>query len=119
MANNPKNVELTNFKLWRDNKDYYLSATYRYEDDRGIHELYIPKIYLMIKRNVFPTISIPDVGNGDWFTPMVDIGFGPACLLRGGDENQFVIDTLIKEKIHKLTINDIENKLGYRIEIIE
>lgn len=119
MTDKHKNVKLTRISLGRDSVGYYISVIYEYEDERGFHELRVPRILLPIDENKFPNISVPDYSIGDRFSVMIDIGFGPAYIYKDTDKDTFIEDILVQEKIHRMTITEIENKLGYRIEIIE
>ena len=107
-------VELTDLTLSYDKKDdyYYLSAGYRYEDNGVIKYIYIPKALLPIdKHRVTIEHSI------DRAFPVCDIGFGELNLLRNSD-GQYMLERVIEEKIHEMTLDEIEKKLGYKVKIV-
>lgn len=119
---NDTKVELTDLVLKKD-KDgiYYLGAKYRVEDDKAVREVHIPKILLTVNRSNV-TIRRDDCYREDFIHishPEVDIGFGylPLCIDDPCNMTYFT-ETVIEEKIHELTLDEIEKKLGYKVKIV-
>ncbi len=61
-----KNVFLKERKVFEESNHLYLKLVYEYEDDRGIHELIVPKIDLEIRTDLLPIIN-----NEEWTSPIV------------------------------------------------
>lgn len=106
-----KSNKLKRLELKKDDSGYYLSAIYEYENEAGVHRAIFPKIRLPIE-----LLNAPVISREDWRSPSkIDLGFGELPL--EGDPG-FTIKTIC-EKIHDVTIEEIEKKLGYKIRIIK
>lgn len=111
-----RKVDLTHLTLNHDTFGYYLSARYRIEDKDSIRDLDIPKIRLRTtpKRAVIKTYN--DVS---WTRPEADIGFGFCELSHTGTREEiYFTETVIEEKVHEMTLDEIEKKLGYKVKIV-
>ena len=99
----------------------YMALTYVFEDDHKIEEIHIPQVqipisidecnieheYLTDPYSVFKKFYITGHIHGDRFR------------LRIYPENDVHYETrIIKEKSVKMTVEEIEKKLGYSIEIV-
>lgn len=115
-----EDIKLTNLILDHDDTGYFLSATYRLESESDVRELNIPRIRLPIKSN---DLTIKDTrGISCWNDRhmVADLGFGfltMGCLERDGHYVYFT-ETVIEEKTHEMTLDEIEKKLGYKVKII-
>lgn len=94
--------------------EYYLSAVYHDENDAGIYEITIPHIHLPLNEG----LMIIQYNKYLQYEPdKVDLGFGELPMLP--DENgHMYYQKLIKEKVHDLTLSEIEKKLGYKVRIV-
>ena len=112
-------INLTNVKLKKDERGCYLRLKYVQETDNAINEIIIPKFRLPIRTN---DLIIRNEGYHDTSIE-ANIGFGYFPLENGvtehsdGSEVVYSVKTL-KQKVHKMTVADIEKKLGYKIEIV-
>lgn len=112
-------INLTNVKLKKDKCGYYLRLKYIQETDSVVNEIIIPKYRLPIRTN---DLIIRNEGYHGTSIE-ADIGFGYFPLENGvtehsdGKEVIFTVKEL-KKKVHKMTVADIEKKLGYKIEIV-
>lgn len=98
--------KLKRLELKKDGSGYYLSAIYEFENEAGVH------------RAIFPIelLNSPVISREDWRCPgKIDLGFGELPL--EGDPG-YTIKT-IREKVHDVTIEEIEKKLGYKIRIVK
>ena len=100
----------------------YLKLVYEYEDSYGIHELTIPQVEFpfgnrLNLKHVYETnpalrrLSIRlctegDVANVFLYDTKTDDGF------------MYYTDKIIKHKPKKMTLEEIERELGYKIEIV-
>ena len=109
---------LHDLHLYKENDKYYLSASIVFEDKRGVCEASIPKIRLPIARE--PQINVYNYS--DEHKPdtevIVDFGFGDLYDERADGNNYYTIKYL-EEKVHKMTLAEIEKELGYKIELKE
>ena len=115
-----EDIELTNLILDHDDTGYFLSATYRLESESDVRELNIPRIRLPIKSN---DLTIKDTrGLSCWNDRymVADLGFGYLTMgcLKTDDHDVYFTETVIEEKTHEMTLDDIEKKLGYKVKII-
>lgn len=93
---------------------YYLQAVYEVENERGVHKVTFPRIILPVI-NSFPSIIIKH-GHFDDEVATIDIGFGEMPMHK--EEGAYAMAELLEEKVHDLTIEDIEKKLGYKIRVV-
>ena len=117
----PNTSKLRSLKLKKD-KDgqYYLRAVYDQEDSYRKTELIIPKIMLPISN--YPVIKKE---GHEWnFRPesFANIGFGDMQLGKGASYSDtpeccYTIK-IIEEKTRTMTLSEIEEKLGYRINLV-
>lgn len=114
-------VKLASVKLKKDERGYYLRLKYIQDTDDAISEVIIPKYRLKIWEDRI-CINHP-TGYRVHEAPDANIGFGYWELDKGWTEHiddkevYYSVKTL-KEKVHKMTVADIEKKLGYKIEIV-
>lgn len=116
-----KDTKLVNAKLKKDERGYYLRLKYIQETDSAISEIIIPKYRLNIWDDELIINHIP------YHNLLVEIeaniGFGSWPLEKGvtehsdGKEVCYSVKELEK-KVYKMTVADIEKKLGYKIEIV-
>lgn len=106
-----KSNKLKRLELKKDGSGYYLSAIYEFENEAGVHRAIFPKIRLPIE-----LLNAPVISREDWGYPRkINLGFGELPL--EGDPG-YTIET-IREKIHDVTIEEIEKKFGYKIRIVK
>ena len=111
-----KKYELLDLKLHNDD-GYYFSAVYRHEDETGIYETTIPHIHLPIYYSEEPIVTT-EYSKYSKGAP-THINFGLGDLLIGCDKNNVKFRTkTIEKKVKKMTLADIEKKLGYKIELV-
>ena len=95
---------------------FYMKLVYTYTDELGKHELTFPKVELPFKQTGLPDIIhlsedsaflIPDKG---------------MRLLKGfvywSNEMHCFFDRITEPKVHRMTIEEIEKELGYKVEIV-
>lgn len=112
---NCANVKLTSLTFNKDSSGYYLSAKYRVEDQYSIRELDIPKIRLRVRPD---KIELRE--HGDFYrTVEANIGFGWLPLNHNGTVDEvYFTETVLEEKTHEMTLDEIEKKLGYKVKIV-
>lgn len=109
---------LKDLKLYQENNKYYLSAILYYENEKGIYEMSIPKIALPISPDIEVNLeSYYDIWTKITKTGNVDFGFGRLSIKPFDDEGNLLTMTCIEEKVHKMTLAEIEKELGYKIEL--
>lgn len=108
--------ELKDLQLYKEDGCYYLMAVYHHENEKGIYEVIIPKIRLFIRKE--PSMKIPLQRYGRYAeTPTIDLGFGDCAILSDADGAMYM-EKLIEEKIHDVTLNEIEKKLGFKVRVV-
>ena len=105
-------VDLVDIALNKDGIGYYLSPRYRVENDNCIKEIYIPKARLKTSWDKV-TVELDTFRNNY----MCNLGFGNLDLY-ADDAGHMYYETLIEEKTHDMTLEEIEKKLGYKVRII-
>lgn len=100
----------------------YLQLVYQYEDTDGIHELTIPQVEFpfgnrLNLKHIYETnpalrrVSIRLCTEGD----VANVYLHDT---KSDDGMVYYLDKIIKYKPKKMTIEEIEQKLGYKIEIV-
>lgn len=114
-------TELKKVIPFEENGHWYMRLDYEYEDESGKHLHILPKVSfphtlenILIIRNCF-------------FAPILDIAVSEylqcfkSCVKIENTGEEFLsefVDILVEPKIHKMTKEEIEEKLGYQIEIV-
>lgn len=117
-----KKCFLKDAQIYIQDGSRYLKLVYEYEDDNGIHELTIPQVEFpfgnrlnlkhiyeanpALRRVSIRLCTKGDVANVFLYDTKTDDGF------------VYYTDKIIKYKPKKMTIEEIEQKLGYKIEIV-
>lgn len=117
MFENYYNVKLKKLDVHEDkDNELYLSLIYKAENDLGVFEITIPKILLKIKTNFLPELKTT------LFNTHLDnvavVSSNMEYLLGKDKDDSIYIVKKVKDKIHEMTISEIENKLGYKIKIV-
>lgn len=114
--------EVKNVKLNYDkqNKMYYLSLTYVYEDERGIYAIEIPRVNLFSQKS---HLVIDCNEYGYYEEAKMHLGFLDGLNVNkstvpGISEKVYYVVRTLKEKRHEMTLDEIEKKLGYKITIV-
>ena len=110
--------ELTNVELVEEDGQFYLHVTYTLEDDSRIEELDIPRVVIPFNRYDYPDTGCDS--HGFWVNHYL-YNSGEKLRLKSvdrDDEHNIYTIKLIKNKTHKMTVSEIEKKLGYKIEIV-
>ena len=100
----------------------YLKLVYEYEDSYGIHELTIPQVefpfgnrlgltYICENNPELQRLSIRLCTVGDFANVYLHDS-------KSYDGLVYYTDKIIKRKPKKMTIEEIEQKLGYKVEIV-
>lgn len=121
MLESKNKTELKSFDMYQEDGRYYFKAVYRSENEHNIRETIFPKIPIHIRKDTF-VISSPETLFYDNrrfvdLAPSVDLGFGPIRLDQDKEGNHYYVK-VIEEKVHELTMDEIEKKLGYKVKIV-
>ena len=117
-----KNCFLKDAQIYIQDGSRYLKLVYEYEDGYGIHELTIPQvefpfgnrlnlIYIHENNPALQRLSIRLCTEGD----ITSIYLYDT---KSNDGLVYYTDKIIKYKPKKMTIEEIERELGYKVEIV-
>ena len=117
-----KKCFLKDAQIYIQDGSRYLKLVYEYEDSYGIHELTIPQvefpfgnrlnlIYIHEDNPALQRLSIRLCTEGDVANVYLHNS-------KSYDGLVYYTDKIIKRKPKKMTIEEIEQKLGYKVEII-
>lgn len=108
-------VNLKDLKLNHDSCGYYLSAIYKIDDEDSIRELDIPKIRLKVDPHRVD-ISIDAEVFGE---RKANIGFGWCDIYHDGTKDEvYLTERILHQKVHEMTMEELEKLLGYKVKII-
>jgi hypothetical protein len=105
---------LKDLQLYKEKNKYYFSALLDFEDKKGFYEISIPRIRLPISLDCAIDYTSSIYGEN---LVEVDLGFGKLYAEPFGDKNSLFTVTCLEEKVHEMTLAEIEKELGYRIKI--
>lgn len=112
-----KSLELYTDKDKSGRNQYYLKAVYEHKTKFRKTECTIPKIYLPVNFGE-PAFKIPiphcrHIVDENF----IDLGFGDLLMVRDKD-NVIFTEKVIEEYPQKMTLSEIEKKLGHKVEIV-
>ena len=101
----------------------YLKLVYEYEDSYGIHELTLPQVEFPFCNRLVRTCNICENNPGlqRIFIHLCTEGDGANVYLHNSkfyDGLVYYTDKIIKRKPKKMTIEEIDRELGYKVEIV-
>lgn len=122
MDNLEKNCFLKDAQIYIQDGSRYLKLVYEYEDNYGIHELTIPQVefpfgnrlgltYICENNPELQRLSIHLCTEGDVANVYLHNS-------KSYDGLVYYTDKIIKRKPKKMTIEEIERELGYKVEIV-
>ena len=98
-----------------DNK-FYMKLVYTYIDELGKHELTFPKVELPFKQT-----GLPDITNLSEDSAVL-VPDKRMRLLEGfvywSNEMHCFFDRITEPEVHRMTLEQIEEELGYKVEIV-
>ena len=115
---------------------WFMRLVYSYEDEKGVHKVIFPKVDFP-----FPTLSIPVPSNEDlsdcrYCGTGANISHNPCMFIlplpitklqkdtdrlaksRGIDTPDYAFDIVTEPAVHEMTLDEIEEKLGYKVKIV-
>jgi hypothetical protein len=113
-------MTIQDLQLYQENNRYYLKAILLHEDKKGFYTITIPKIKFPITNPTsINTESTYDLWYGTQKTAHIDFGFGGLEIIPDESTDTFYTTICLEEKVHKMTLAEIEEELGYKIELKE
>ena len=117
-----KNCFLKDAQIYIQDGSRYLRLVYEYEDSYGIHELTIPQVefpfgnrlnlmYICENNPALQRLSIRLCTEGDVTNVYLHNS-------KSYDGLVYYTDKIIKRKPKKMTLEEIERELGYKVEIV-
>ena len=131
MVNNfsENSAKLKKVEAYKENDRWFLRLIYEYRSDNGeIFEMEIPKMVLPFVQNVVPEIIASNDSNCPWGKAYYVRAFlsyvqGVDCILMHEGKSTIVDNAeggFIRKSIcRRMTVEDIEKELGYKIEIVD
>lgn len=111
--------------LWKDEKSgsYFFRLEYIYEDDIKISRIIYPKVEtgIPIDAPFLGANYLDDVRLGA--TPLTVMHFITTfgccdhALLKD-NKDRYMYEEVLEEKVHEMTLDEIENKLGHKVKIV-
>ncbi|HBA10891.1 MAG TPA: hypothetical protein DCX98_04725 [Eubacterium sp.] len=119
MISEINNCELMDVKINKsDNRYYVLCLTYKYHDEYGnTHERVIDNVPLPLYNHLDNIIIKETYGSplfGLYIPKTIDVGFGEQDVR----PDFTYIDRIVEYATKEMTIEEIENKLGHKVKIV-
>ena len=124
---NEDNVELYSIIPFKEDGRWYLNLIYKYENENGKHTVVIPKASLPFNQQCLPVIRLsPSYNEYLLERPYIDCGdsimlYKSTCDLaieRGVKEPAYYFDIITEYATKEMTLDEIEEKLGYKVKIV-
>lgn len=112
-------ANLKDIVLYEENDTYFLDVSYIVEDMQSVYMLRIPKIILPILKEQV-VLHYEMLGHSPWIYVSCNGVLGNTKLMAIEDENgKSLTKTVIENKVHEMTLAEVEERLGYRIKIVD
>ena len=113
------NTSLKAAKIYYENGTPYMKLVYEYDDEKGVHEVTYPKVQFPFETDCLPNITY----EGFSFDVSLSIimPYEEVMLFKGSDggfDEVYLVDKIIKPKVHEMTLKEIEEKLGHPVKIV-
>lgn len=112
--------ELKKANIYEENGSYYMKLVYEYETESGFYRRTYPKVSFPVT-----LLRLPYTLSASYLTPPYislddDLTILTTDCIVSGKEFKRVnfVDELIKTKVHEMTLEEIEKKLGYSVKIV-
>ena len=113
--------------IFREGDEWFMHLEYEHEDNRGKHLVILPKVDFPCSLLHTPNIDFCNCMDTWGLEEFASIKISDRLNLHEGNItdpltnktiNAFYTDIIVEPKIHDLTIDEIEKKLGYKVRII-
>ena len=124
------NEHLTSAEVYFETGVPFIKLEYEYENDDGTHRILFPRVEFPFSCLMVPTISTTDDQSYISSRSAMDSRFCELSLFKGNAKiikddgsavkhnNVVFLDVITKKKIHEMTLEEIEKKLGYSVKIV-
>lgn len=129
-----KNEKLVKAMAYTDDYGaWFMELKYQYEDEKGVHERYYPKVEFPFSCGKLPT-EVFSSDRSNWLgisfvnsEVTISLPYSEVAAFRGTFQNpangQIIkdvcsIDNLIKPAVREMTVEEIEKELGYKVRVI-
>lgn len=113
--------------IFREGDEWFMRLEYEYEDNRGKHLAILPKVDFPCSLTYKPDINFYDYITTLSLKELAVIQVSENLNLHKNNItdpltnktiNAFYTDIIVEPKIHDLTLDEIEKKLGYKVRIV-
>ncbi len=113
--------------IFREGDEWFMRLEYEYEDNRGKHLVTLPKVDFPCSLKYAPNVDFCHCMVKLGLNELASIKISESLNLHEGDVtdplanrtiNAFYTDIIVEPKIHDLTLEEIEKKLGYKVRIV-
>lgn len=113
--------------IFREGDEWFMRLEYEYEDSRGKHLAILPKVDFPCSLKYTPNVDFCHCMVKLGLNELASIKISESLDLHEGDVtdpltnktiNAFYTDIIVEPKIHDLTLDEIEKKLGYKVRIV-
>ena len=124
------NEHLTSAEVYFEADVPYIKLDYEYENDDSTHRILFPKVEFPFSCLSIPPITtidgiyyISSLSTMDFRSCELRLFKGNAKIIKDDgvavkQNNVALLDVITKKKIHEMTLEEIEKKLGYSVKIV-
>ena len=115
-GNGINDCALRSITMLEENNLFYLDATYDIETESQKFMVHIPRICVPIRKD-YVSIRCETDFDSIYDATRINLGFGELNV-RKDEDGHFYTVTVTEEKVHEMTLDEIEKKLGYKVKIV-
>lgn len=113
--------------IFREGDEWFMRLEYEYEDNRGKHLVTLPKVDFPCSLTYMPNVGLCNCMATLGLEEFASIKISESLNLHKDNVtdpltnktiNAFYTDIIVGPKIHDLTLDEIEKKLGYKVRIV-
>lgn len=111
---------LEDVQLYKDdnlNNTYFFKLVYTFENDSGVYRLVLPKVYIGIPYRYLDIVT-ENVHNMKIRSRIRFMNDDSYHALLPDEHGKVLYTELISEKVHEMTLEEIEKKLGYKVKLV-
>lgn len=118
---NQTKISSQNLELYKEDDNYYLRMDFEYENDSGYYKGHVDKIkfnFLLKGIEFTEEYGVGKSGKVEFIKPSGCCHNTISFDIAPDEKNNLFTIELIKEKVHEMTIEEIEKRLGHKVKII-
>lgn len=115
---NANSYEIAKCEVIEEGGQFYLSITCRCENESQVSLIDIPRVILPLDKHSPLEVTWENSYHRYAVPERVRLHLGDHDFYLKSHCGKYFTETVVEEKIHELTLDEIEKKLGYKVKIV-